>query len=171
MKNYLLTLALFATAYSFAQRKIPFGTIQAIESRMTDAESSIFLVDSLYTDYMNVGPFNIEEGVKSSSSDQGSFWIYNKYIALREKYPKQCQECKTKADDVMRLINKEIQADMEKEYQKVIQKADDCFQQKDFLKAKEYYTRAVSFRPSDPYPEQKLAEVNSILGEQEKKEK
>ena len=171
MKNPFLILFLVVAIPSFAQRTIPFASIKAIEARMTDAESSLFLLDSLYNDYINVGPFKIEERVKSNSSDQGSAWLYNNYTALSEKYPKQCRECKTKADDLMRLINKEIQADLEKEYRKVIQKADDCFQQQDFPKAKEYYLRAVNFRPSDPYPKQRLEEIEAILAEQDKKNK
>lgn len=120
----------------------------------------------MYNDYLSAGVFLIRDEKKSDLFHSGSSWIYNYYAELSEKYPKQCPECNVKADEVMRLIDQEYRADQKTQYQKIIKKADDCFQQQDFLKAKEYYQRAVTFRPSDPYPKQKLKEIDEICSKQ-----
>lgn len=171
MKNSLLLLAMLAVIPAFSQRIISPVTIQRIEARMTDLKSSLFLVDSLYKDYTSNGSFLIQDSAKSDLFHSGSSWIYNRYDDLGDKYQKTCKECNGKKDEVMRLMDQEIQAAGEIQYQKIIKKADDCFQQRDFLKAKEYYQRAVNFMPSDPYPKNKLEEVDVILAEQEKKAK
>lgn len=50
----------------------------------------------------------------------------------------------------------------EKGYRKVVDKADENFDLKDYDKAKDYYTRATKMRPSDPYPPMKLKEIENI---------
>lgn len=50
----------------------------------------------------------------------------------------------------------------EKGYRKVVDKADENFNLKDYDKAKEYYTRATNMRPTDPYPPMKLKEIENI---------
>lgn len=138
---------------------------------MVDGKSSVFLVDSLNNDYMTIGPFNIQDRKNLKLSDEGSSWLYNMYMKLDIKYPEHCSECKAKAAKMMQLIEDETNVQKEIQYQKIIKKADDCFQQRDFLKAKEYYQRAVNFRPSDPYPKQRLEEVDAILVKQEENSK
>lgn len=170
MKGQLLTLFLAGSIPCFSQRIIPTETFQRLEARMIDGKSSVFLVDSLYNDYKTVGPFDIQDRKNLKRSNDGSSWLLNTYIELGQEYPKQCSECKDKATEMMQLINEEIRVEMEIQYQRIIKKADDCFQQRDFLKAKEYYQRAVNFKSSDPYPKQKLQEVDAILEKQEEKQ-
>ncbi|MCC6702258.1 MAG: hypothetical protein IT221_12090 [Fluviicola sp.] len=55
--------------------------------------------------------------------------------------------------------NKEI----EKEYRKIIAKADENFNTADYKKAVDYYQRALKNRPTDPYPKKKLAEIEQLL--------
>jgi hypothetical protein len=50
----------------------------------------------------------------------------------------------------------------EKGYRKVVDKADENFNLKDFDKAKDYYTRASNMRPTDPYPPMKLKEIENL---------
>lgn len=170
MKNFFLILTFFATVSSFAQRTIPHITIKSIEARMTDLKSSLFLTDSLYQEYLNGSwlTIQIQDGSKSDLYESGSSWLYNHYTALGKEYPKQCSECKTKADELARLMDKELRDAAETAYRNLIQKADEYFAQRNFLKAKELYQRAVHFMPSDPYPKNRLKEVETILTEKEK---
>jgi len=52
---------------------------------------------------------------------------------------------------------------IEKEYQKILTKANGNFDAKDYNSAKEYYNRALGLRATDPYPKQRLAEIDAIL--------
>lgn len=69
---------------------------------------------------------------------------------------KQVKEC-------VRLERKRSSAQEEREYQKIIDAADKRFNDEDYDKAKEYYNRALSLRSNDPYPKEKLEEIESIL--------
>ena len=53
--------------------------------------------------------------------------------------------------------------DEEVQYSKLIAVADKYFAEKNYAKAKEYYSRATLLKPSDPYPEQKLVEIEALL--------
>lgn len=53
--------------------------------------------------------------------------------------------------------------DGDKEYKKIVAKADENFQNKKYDKAIELYKRAKGFRPSDSYPQEKLDEIDAIL--------
>ncbi|MES2799234.1 MAG: hypothetical protein V4638_04400 [Bacteroidota bacterium] len=50
-----------------------------------------------------------------------------------------------------------------KGYQKIIEKADENFDVKDYDKAIEYYKRAEGMNPTDPYPPKRLKEIDAIL--------
>lgn len=53
--------------------------------------------------------------------------------------------------------------EIEKEYNKIIAKADENFNAAEYKKAVNYYQRALKNRPTDPYPKKKLAEIEQLL--------
>jgi epidermal growth factor receptor substrate 15 len=53
-----------------------------------------------------------------------------------------------------------------REYDKVIKAGDKNFDKKDYTKSKEYYQRALTFRPNDPYPKKRLKEIDALLNPQ-----
>jgi len=53
-----------------------------------------------------------------------------------------------------------------KEYEKVVKAGDKNFDKKDYDKATEYYKRALTFRPNDPYPKKRLKEIDALLNPQ-----
>ncbi len=50
-----------------------------------------------------------------------------------------------------------------KSYQKIINKGDEKFGNADYQGAKNLYERALEFKPNDPYPKQKLKEIEDLL--------
>jgi epidermal growth factor receptor substrate 15 len=72
-------------------------------------------------------------------------------------------------DRVAQCDKKEFErtkVDENREYQKILTKADKNFDAKDYDQAKNLYKRAISFRANDPYPKQRLAEIEAILNPQ-----
>lgn len=85
--------------------------------------------------------------------------VYEKALAIDPSSlyaKKQIEEC-------IRLESERSSMEAEKEYRKIIDAADKNFNKADYDKAKEYYNRALSLKSTDPYPVEKLAEIESIL--------
>ena len=114
--------------------------------------------EKTYESYIQQADKHYEEGAYSKARD-----FYRKAGALKpdEKYP---QNQIVAAEDKMK---EEAKLDIEKQYQKVIEKADEYFEAKDYVKARDLYDRASKLKPTDPYPKQKIEEINKK--EEEKK--
>jgi tetratricopeptide (TPR) repeat protein len=69
----------------------------------------------------------------------------------------------TRRDEAMALINKAIDTEKDRQYQKIIDKADEYLADENYDKAKNLYNRASSLRNEDQYPKDKLAEIEAIL--------
>ena len=69
---------------------------------------------------------------------------------------KQISECD-------RLEKKKGETEGAAEYKKLVGAADKKFNEKDYLKAKEYYERALGIRSTDPYPKKRLEEIEALL--------
>lgn len=69
-------------------------------------------------------------------------------------------------EECIRLSRQESSAEEERAYRKVIAVADKNFGEENYEKAIMRYRTAVSLRDSDPYPKQKLAEIDAILNPQ-----
>lgn len=85
--------------------------------------------------------------------------VYEKALAIistDQRVIKQVSEC-----DRLEKVISATEAD--KEYNKIISAADKKFNEKDYLKAKEYYERALKNRLTDPYPKAKLLEIEKLL--------
>jgi epidermal growth factor receptor substrate 15 len=70
---------------------------------------------------------------------------------------------KEKSDECVRMAKMVADRDKEAQYQKLLGKADESFENEDWDKAKDYYNRAMNVRKSDPYPKKKLEEIELIL--------
>ncbi len=62
-------------------------------------------------------------------------------------------------------LREEADADKERVYRNIIKGADDKFDNKNYTKAKELYERAVTQRPADPYPQQRLREIKNLTSQ------
>lgn len=160
-----LIIGLHLTVPSFSQRTIPEKTIKSIEERMVDLKSSIFLVDSLYQDYIKNGKFTIQEYANPQLTSSGSSLLYGYYKKLTDKYGKECLECTLRANSLNQQIIEEKNLEQELVYRNLLKVADNYFNEKYFSKAIELYEQAIVFRPSDPYPKDRIIEVKAILAQ------
>lgn len=101
---------------------------------------------------------------KADAKFDGKKWmdakqIYDKVVGIDPSNvyaQNRIQECIANA-------KREVGDEVEREYQKVLAKADENFDAKNYDRAKDLYNRALSFRATDPYPKQRLAEIDAIL--------
>jgi len=97
-----------------------------------------------------------------------SFGLSN-YLPAKSKYEKALDiypsntYVKSQIEECIRQERLVSLQQAEKEYRKIISAADKYFDLADYEKSIGYYQRAVSVRSNDPYPKQRLAEINAIL--------
>lgn len=70
---------------------------------------------------------------------------------------------KNQIKECEKQLDAERTEEEKKAYDKIIQAADNNFNNTDYKKARGYYERALTFRPNDPYPKKKLAEIEALL--------
>lgn len=80
-------------------------------------------------------------------------------ILPAESYPKE------KIAEIERKMAAESAEETEREYQKIISKADDLFNADNLDEAKSYYDRALGIKPSDSYPKAQLDKITAIKKE------
>jgi len=95
--------------------------------------------------------FNIEEFDKASGE-------YNLALTLKpnETYPK------TKLEEIDGIYAQR-RAKMEEQYASIIANADNLFEEKKFNESQEKYNLALSIRPDDQYPKDRLVEIETQL--------
>src|SRR5690606_36940887 len=86
--------------------------------------------------------------------------LYNAANKIKsdEKYP---QEQVNALNDFLKKLRAEAE---EEAYQKIISKADELFNTKDWDGAEKLYTRANTLKSSDPYPPAQLKKINDARG-------
>lgn len=98
--------------------------------------------------------------------DADALFARKDYINAKENYEKALKIKNDKyAKKQAELCLKELEKidEEEREYKKIVAKADENFNKKKYDKAIELYTRAKGFRPTDAYPQQKLDEIDALL--------
>lgn len=87
---------------------------------------------------------------------------HNMYEKAMEICP-EAEYSKNKVAETKQIIYKKGYHNEENERINIIAAADTAFAQKNYAKARDYYQRALIMKPSDPYPKQKLKEIDEIL--------
>jgi epidermal growth factor receptor substrate 15 len=85
--------------------------------------------------------------------------VYESALSLNSKdtyAAKQLEKCLS--NEHLLTVDKES-----KSYQKIILKGDEKFNSADYPSAKEYFERALTFKPNDPYPKKRLAEIEDLM--------
>lgn len=70
---------------------------------------------------------------------------------------------KKQISEAVRLEKEKGNREAEREYRKIIEAGDKNFILASYDKAREYYNRALTLKSGDPYPKQKLEEIDAIL--------
>ena len=71
--------------------------------------------------------------------------------------------CRNQIEIINAKMKSETSDTEQKNYQKILTKADEYFDAKNYEKAKELYERAISIKPADVYPKDKLVEIDHIV--------
>lgn len=157
-KKYTLALTDFQNALSVKPGDSP-------------AQSKISETQQILDDLANTNNKNaeIKKNFDKAMAEAKKLFDQKKYAEAKKGYEhaltiiendpiviKQISECQRLA---------EIQSGNEgnAEYKKIVNAADKKFNEKDYIKAKDYYERALNLRLTDPYPKAKLSEIERLL--------
>jgi len=98
-----------------------------------------------------------------------------KYLEAKEFYLKALEivsddsRAMNQVKECIRLESNKSADQADEGYRKLIAAADKKFNEKDYLKAKEYYERALGIKSNDPYPKSKLDQIEALLNPAPKK--
>ncbi len=157
-KLYEQALAQYSNALNVKENDITaqnrIDEINQILKELADADADELLKKNKFDAFVREGDeaFGIANYLPAKRKYEEALKIYpnNTYVQS------QIEECIRQE----RLISLQ---QAEREYQKIIKAADKYFDLENYEKSKGYYERAVSVRSNDPYPKQRLAEINAIL--------
>lgn len=156
-KEYALALSHFQNALSVKENDVPatnkIKEIQQILDDIANAKSENLELMNQFNALLKEADakFAAEDYLNAKGSYQeAQALVNNGYVQT------QIKECD-------RLEREKTYKERQAEYQKIIDAGDKYFGLADYQKSKEYFQRAKSLRNEDPYPRQKLAEIESIL--------
>jgi epidermal growth factor receptor substrate 15 len=130
------------------------------------AQNKIAEMRQILDDVAKANAANKELQAMIAAADQefnNSQWSNAKsaYDNILSKFPSNAYAYEQSKKAEIKL-KEQAEADKERIYRNLINGADDKFENKNYTKAKELYERAVTQRPSDPYPKQRLKEIQNI---------
>jgi tetratricopeptide (TPR) repeat protein len=110
----------------------------------------------------------LEQEFKKLLKDGDEFLKAEKYLEAKNAFEKALNikndfYAKSQYENATKKSIKQSGTDVDKQYQKIISTADNDFEIKNYSKAKELYERALSLKPTDKYPKDKLIEIDLIL--------
>lgn len=141
MKNVLILWLLIIGSNSFSQTTNidSLGLVKANEEKNKEYQKRIYKADSLFDlkDFKNAR----------------EFYVGALDISPAEMYPK----------NRIQEIDKHVSYVDSRQYDKIILKADECFQLKSYQLSKDLYNRALMVSPSQVYPKEKIVEIDKIV--------
>lgn len=123
--------------------------INQILTKLNDEEKN----RKLYDDYITQADNLYEKGEWKDAKEKYTA----AYNLFNEEYPeRRIRECEE-------FMKKKTDDEVNKNYNKIIKKADEYFGKANYTKAKGLYERALGIKPSDAYPKSQLEEIDKIL--------
>ena len=166
MKFRLLLFAISFATVALAQKNISKSDFDQLKLRMDNRKSTKLILDSLWTSYLTE-PFTILG--QGANSEDGLIPLYNLYRSYYNENPK-CEECEATIHKMASVLDEQSLKEQERQYIKILEKAEEVFLLGDFPKAKEFYQRALVFRANDTIPMNMLFRIDGILSNQKKVE-
>ncbi|MBL4863086.1 MAG: hypothetical protein JKY09_08740, partial [Crocinitomicaceae bacterium] len=157
-KSYVVALSEYQNALSVKPGDVP-------------AQDKINEIQQLLDDEANANVTNLE---KKNRFDQiikeaDVLFTQETYLDAKNKYetaldidPKS-NYVKKQIEECIRLEREKGNIEADREYNKLLAEADKEFDNEDYQKAKDSYSRALTFRSGEPYPKRKLKEIDAIL--------
>ena len=102
-------------------------------------------------------------------SDADKLFKQKKYLEAQKVYENALviiptdERAKAQVKECIKLESAKSIDQADEGYRKLLGVADEKFNNKDYLKAKEYYERALGIKSNDPYPKKKLEEIERLL--------
>lgn len=170
-KDFMNKGALSEKAKNWEQALLNYQNALNLKEKDQQAQNKIDEMQQILDDLANASKSELEKLNKFNAliKEADDLFANEDYLSAKAKYESalaiigdnayaisQVQECQKRE-----IIRSE--GEVEKNYQKIVAKGDENFNVKDYEKAKEYYNRALSIRNVDPYPKQKLAEIEAIV--------
>lgn len=156
-KKYDEAIAKYNEALKVKNEQLPKDRIAAINT-LKAGNANQAKLDADYTAAMKkgdeaFGAKNYLEAIK----------FYNQASGLKpmEKIPVD------KAAEAQRLETAKTAGTEDAAYNKILDVASKAMEEKNYTKAKEMYNRALGFRANDPFPKQKLADIDALLKAEE----
>lgn len=162
--SFIFIVILSISSVGFGQN-YPFRSISEKEAdsymqRMNEYDSGIAVADSLLESYKEER-FDVKMD-NGSSYAVGSGFIRNCYAKLHNLKLSE-SHCLDKVVEIDQIIAEEDKAEHQKQYQKIVDKAGQYYDAKNYTKAVELYERALGFRPEDAEVQAKLELAKSKL--------
>ncbi|MNU78858.1 Tetratricopeptide repeat protein [compost metagenome] len=154
-KQYDKAIEKYSEALTIKNEQEPKNRISAIKA-LKEADAEQLKVEQEYLAALKKGDDLVAEK-KYTEAVQA----YNAALVLKpyEKLPVE------KAENAKKLSEQES-SDGDQAYQKIIDVGNKAFDEKNYVKAKEMFNRAVNFRPADQYPKQKLVKIEELEKEE-----
>lgn len=141
--------------------------IEAKLSELAEKEKAEKEKEKQYNELINKGDFSLEN---ANFEDAKTFFTQASAIKENEQYPK---DKIAQIDKILAELaaKQKEQAELDKQYNNLIAKADQFFKDKNYAEAKNSYQFAADIKDKEQYPKDKLAEIEKILTELAAKEK
>ncbi len=158
-------------AKSYEQALSEYQNALSVKPGDVNAQNKIDEVQQILDDLANTNAENLERQNKFNAllKEADEQFSFENYLPAKTKYEEALKVdptstyAKTQIDECVRLERLKSIQEAEREYRKIIDAADKNFNRETYDKAKDYYQRALRIKNDDPYPKQKLAEIEAIL--------
>ena len=158
-KDYFNSKNTYSQALVIKQDVYPKQKIEEIDKILKDqqSEAAIKQLEKNYQDAIVKGDAAFKQKIYANAKT-----AYKDALTYKpdEKYPQ------SKLDEIARIEKDNVSTlaanDVQAKYNQCIERADKSFTIKDYVNAKSGYTEALTYKPNEKYPKQRLAQIDAL---------